>query len=292
MPSLAVDLRDTGGVTPAASTVRLIAIDLDGTLLNSRKQLDPDFPALLDLLRRRGVTVVPASGRQWESIRRVVVPDHDDDGAAELLASLDVIAENGALLARGTHVVATDPVPRSATSQVLDRVAQYNAAGGDAGVVICGRRSAYTNRDDDAFLAVARPYYPLLEVVADLDTVDDDVLKLAVWDPSGAEHGALPALGEIPGARLLSSAKVWVDVMSPTADKGRALGRLQEELGITPEQTMAFGDYPNDLGMLSRAAWSFAMTGAHPEVVAAARSQAPGNDEQGVTRTIREMLGL
>lgn len=279
-------------MTPAASDVRLIAIDLDGTLLDSRKQLDPDFPALLTLLRERGVAVVPASGRQWESIRRVVVPDHDADGAADLLGSLDVIAENGALLARGDDVVATDPVPREATSLVLERVAGYVRGGGDAGVVICGRRSAYTNRDDDAFLSVARPYYPLLEVVPDLDAVDDDVLKLAVWDPSGAEHGVLPALGEIPGARLLASAHVWVDVMSPTADKGRALGRLQEELGVTPAQTMAFGDYPNDLGMLRRAAWSFAMAAAHPEVLAAARNQAPGNDEQGVTRTIREALGL
>jgi len=276
-------------VTP---DIRLVAIDLDGTLLDSDKRLDPDFPAVLRELRRRGVAVVPASGRQWESIRRVVVPDHDTEAGADLLRELDVIAENGALLARGEEVVAIDPTPRGTRATVLDGVARYEAAGGNAGVVVCGRRSAYTHRADEEFLAVARPYYPLLEVVEDLRAVDDDDLKLAVWDPSGAEDGVLPALGTIPGARLLSSARVWVDVMSPTADKGRALGELQDALGIAPEQTMAFGDYPNDIGMLRRAAWSFAMANAHPDTVAVARHRAPGNDERGVTRTIREVLAL
>lgn len=282
---------DTGRVTPTPD-IRLIAIDLDGTLLDSRKILDPTFPTILAALRERGIAVVPASGRQWESIRRVVVPDPEVDDGAEVLRTLDVIAENGALLARGGDVLAIDSIPRSATDAVLDGVARYAHSGGNAGIVICGRHSAYTNRTDEEFLSVARPYYPLLETVEDLRTVDDDVLKIAVWDPSGAEHGVLPAIGEVPGARVIASAKVWVDVMSPTADKGRALGELQEILGVTPEQTMAFGDYPNDLGMLARASWSYAMADAHPAVAAAARHRAPGNDEQGVIRTIREVLAL
>lgn len=285
-------LGETGTVTPApASDIRLIAIDLDGTLLDPDKRLDPDFPVLLAALHARGITVVPASGRQWESIRRTVVPGDSEDDRA-LLRALDVIAENGALLAQGEDVIAIDPIASPALDAALAGTARYEEAGGDIGVVLCGRRSAYTNRTDERFRTATAPYYPLLETVADLRDIDDDVLKIALWEPSGAEHGILPALGDIPQARLVPSARVGLDIMSPTADKGHALGLLQEKLGISPEQTMVFGDYPNDIGMLRRATWSYAMADAHPDAAAAARHRAPGNHEQGVTRTIRDVLGL
>ena len=80
--------------------------------------------------------------------------------------------------------------------------------------------------------------------------------------------------------------------MSPTADKGHALRAVQDTLGITAEQTMAFGDYLNDVGMLDAASFSFAMDNAHPDVRAHARFVAPSNNANGVVRTIRSVLGL
>ena len=80
--------------------------------------------------------------------------------------------------------------------------------------------------------------------------------------------------------------------MSPTADKGHALRAVQDTLGITAEQTMAFGDYLNDVGMLDAAHWCFAMDNAHPDVRAHARFVAPSNNDNGVVRTIRSVLGL
>ena len=282
---------------PSPVDIRLIAIDLDGTLLDSRKRLHPDFPALLTTLTERGIAVVPASGRQHESIRRSIAGHDGEPGAGdEATAALAIIAENGALAARGETVLALDAVPRDAVGTVLAAVADYVASGATAAVVLAGHRSAYMSAAAVAampeFLATARPYYPLLEIVEDLAAVTDDVLKIAVWDPNGSEVGVAAAIGEVPGSRVLVSAKVWVDIMSPTADKGRALTALQDELGIGPEHTMAFGDFPNDLGMLARAHWSYAMADAHPDVVAAARFRAPSNDDDGVAATIREVLGL
>ncbi|PWD50997.1 HAD family hydrolase [Serinibacter arcticus] len=287
------------GAVTATPDIRMIAIDLDGTLLDSRKLLDPAFPAVLAALTERGIAVVPASGRQHESIRLAIAGSEADGTVGtgdEVAATLAIIAENGALAARGGVVVAVDGVPLAAVATVLAAVDRYRAAGGTAAVVLAGRRSAYVSTEAVAtlpdFVATSRPYYPLLEVVEDLHAVEDDVLKIAVWDPHGTETGVAVEIGEVPGARTLISAPVWVDVMSPTADKGRALAALQEEMGIGPEHTMAFGDFPNDLGMLARAEWSYAMAGAHPAVTAAARFVAPSNDEGGVVQTIREVLGL
>jgi hydroxymethylpyrimidine pyrophosphatase-like HAD family hydrolase len=83
-----------------------------------------------------------------------------------------------------------------------------------------------------------------------------------------------------------------VDVTSPTANKGAALRRVQEALGVTPDQTMAFGDFLNDLEMMDAATWSFAMANAHPRLRERARFVAPGNNANGVVRTIRTVLDL
>jgi hydroxymethylpyrimidine pyrophosphatase-like HAD family hydrolase len=160
--------------------------------------------------------------------------------------------------------------------------------------VLCGKRSAYVERPDERFLANVRPYYAQLAVVDDLLAVrDDEVLKVAVYDFGAAETGAGPALAALDGpVRSMVSQEHWVDVMSPTADKGAALEAVQRSLGITRDQTMAFGDYLNDLGMLRAAAWSFAMDNAHPSVRAEARFVAPGNNANGVVRTVVAALAL
>lgn len=272
--------------------IRLVAIDLDGTLLDPAKNLDPDYPAVLAELLERGVAVVPASGRQHESIRRLLqVP-----ALKERYGPGGIIAENGALATWQGEVVSTDPVQPRVVHAVLDAVASYRASGGQVGVVICGRRSAYTDLSADQARTEISPYYPFLETDADLSSAaeQDDVLKLAVWEVAGTERGVARSLlaTQETGARVLLSGVHWVDVMSPTADKGRALASLQARLGISPEQTMAFGDYPNDVGMLRRAQYSYAMAEAHPEAVAVSRYRAPSNAAQGVTRTLREVFNL
>lgn len=155
------------------------------------------------------------------------------------------------------------------------------------GAVVCGKRSAYVERTDAAFLAEVGRYYVRHRVVEDVTAVDDDILKVALFDFGSAEETTAPALAPFTRThQVVVSGEHWVDVMSRTANKGAALRRLQRELGITPAQTMVFGDYLNDLEMLDAADWSFAMAGAHPEVVRRARHLAPSNNDNGVLRTI------
>lgn len=127
----------------------------------------------------------------------------------------------------------------------------------------------------------------------DLLAVDDDVVKVAVYDFDSAAETTAPALERFTAThQVVVSGQHWVDVMSATTHKGAALERVQEALGVTPAQTMAFGDYLNDLELLDRADWSYAMENAHPDVLARARFRAPSNLENGVVRTVCEVLGL
>jgi hydroxymethylpyrimidine pyrophosphatase-like HAD family hydrolase len=88
------------------------------------------------------------------------------------------------------------------------------------------------------------------------------------------------------------SGEHWVDVMNPATNKGAGIRSIQRALGITPAQTMVFGDFLNDLEMMDAADYSFAMHNAHPVLRERARYVAPPNTENGVVRTISSVLGL
>ncbi|OJV81157.1 MAG: HAD family hydrolase [Cellulomonas sp. 73-92] len=268
------------GVTP---DIRLVAVDLDGSLLDDAKRIHPSFWRLLDALDERGILLCPASGRAYPTLRR-------DFGRDDLV----YVAENGAYVMHHGREVSSDTVPWEHAAPVLAAARGYAAGGADVGTVLCGKRGAYVERTDAPFLAQVAPYYAQLAVVDDLLAVrDDEVLKVAVYDFGSAERGVGAALAPLDGpVRVLVSQEHWVDVMSPTADKGTALAAVQRALGVTRGQTMAFGDYLNDLGLLAAAEWSFAMDNAHPAVRAAARFVAPGNNDNGVVRTIVASLGL
>jgi len=78
--------------------------------------------------------------------------------------------------------------------------------------------------------------------------------------------------------------------MPPDINKGVALAAMQHRLSITPDETVVFGDYLNDLEMLDVASNSFAMANAHPEVRVRARYVAPPNSAHGVLRVLAELV--
>jgi Cof subfamily protein (haloacid dehalogenase superfamily) len=268
--------------------IRLIVSDMDGTLLDDARRVPEEFWPVLDALLRAGIVFVPASGRQYQTLRATF---GERDG-------LVFIAENGTNVVRGGTSIALEPVVESIISPIVGWVRTTATAAaaaadarevGDVGVVVCGVRAAYIERSDEAFVANVRPYYAALEVVDDVVAAsrDDTVIKLAIYDFASAERRAGPALRALAlEADVVVSGEHWVDVMRPGVNKGRALIRLQRELGITREQTMAFGDYLNDAEMLDAAAHSYAMANAHPGIRARARHLAPSNAESGVVSSI------
>lgn len=274
-PDVAVpDLGDVGDL-------RLVAVDMDGTLLDDAKRPGAGLPQVLAALETRGIVIAAASGRQYATLAREL----DRPG-------LVYVAENGAWVLRDGTQLSVDGLDPSTAREAIEISRARVAAGADAGHVLCCTGAAYVERLDEAFLDKVRPYYAQLEMVADLDEVDDEVLKVAVYDFAGSAVAA-PAFGELRDrATVVVSGPHWLDVGSPTANKGRALREVQAALGIGPAQTMAFGDYLNDLGMLAVAHWSVAMANGHPDVRAAATYLAPSNNDNGVVRTLAAALGL
>ncbi|MFF9622394.1 Cof-type HAD-IIB family hydrolase [Streptomyces griseosporeus] len=268
----------------ARADIRLVVTDMDGTLLDDAKKAPAGLAQALRLLRERGVLFCPASGRQYATLAR------EFEGVAD---GMVFIAENGTYVVRDGIELSSDPLAAGVAAGIAVAARQLAAGGADVGAVVCGKRSAYIERADEPFLAEVRKYYLNHRVVDDVTAVDDEIIKVALFAFGSAEHTVAPALAPFAAThQVVVSGEHWVDVMNRTANKGAAVRRLQRELGITPAQTMVFGDYLNDLEMLDTAEWSFAMANAHPEVVRRARHLAPSNNDNGVLRTLARVLDL
>jgi len=135
-------------------------------------------------------------------------------------------------------------------------------------------------------------YYARHEVVDDLLTVDDDILKIAVNDFKNMETTVYPIIKEQFGQafQISTSSTIWMDIMSIGINKGAAITKLQQQLDITPEQTMVFGDYLNDYEMMQCAYHTYAMSNAHPDIKETARFMTDSNDDNGVMNAIRKQL--
>jgi len=265
--------------------IKLIAVDMDGTLLDSQKRMPKDIVPVVRALRERGIRFVISSGRQVASLRR-------DMG--ELADELTYIAENGAVIMEGGRRLFVDPMDMRVVRSVLERSRGY--AGMHA--VLC--RPDYAVIEESApeeFRRNVKMYYESTLIVPDLIKACgdfDDVCKMAFYDEGDAERHEYPILDRLFSSELavILSSYSWVDVMKPGTHKGRGMQTLQRLLGLSPDECMAFGDYLNDKEMLEAVTESYAMGNALPEIKAVARYIAPTNDEDGVMRVIKERFSL
>ena len=274
--------------TPLPSDIAKVVADMDGTLLDGDSRIPEGFWPLLARLQRAGIEFVPASGRQIFTLR---------DMFGNAMPTGSFIAENGNLVVARGRTTGVTALPAHAVVQMIDLLAGADLPQGhDVGMVVCGEHGAYTNRKDTPFVDECRKYYHRLAFLDDLHKAvmgphADRILKVAVFDFGDVRVPADTLFAPLRDRyQVVVSGAHWVDIMDAHTDKRRGVVALQEQLGITPAQTMVFGDYLNDLQMLGAGEWSFAMANAYPDLLREARYIAPANTEYGVLRIIDAML--
>lgn len=281
-------------IPPTMPDIRLVVCDMDGTLLDERSQLPEGFWEIHRLLTDNNVVFVPASGRQLATLTHMFQPDDDTQSrSAPTLGPPidDFIAENGNLVVHSGERIWQNVIPTTVAHDVTRLVREGNAKGRNMGVVMCAADGAYVDRDDDPFLIEAQKYYATLSVVDNVDDIDDDFVKFAIYDFEDAESAVSEIFGSLDEAyQPVVSGKHWIDVMDKDVNKGVALRRLQESLGITREQTAVFGDYLNDREMMAEGAYSFAMENAHPIIMQEASYWAPAHTQAGVIQVLRHLF--
>ena len=270
--------------------IRLVAIDLDGTLLNSRQEISRQNREALAAASRRGIELLIATGRRFHSAR-------------SLLDSLDcpvnVVASNGALIASlAGNVWRRNFLPREIARQALDAARDYRPYA-VAIFNIPGQGQVMMQRN-------ASPEGPLRWY---LKTAAESLLQVADLptslpeDPVQVMFGGSPALLEPLESLLRASAinehvhLTWtkyftrdvslLDVMNLGCSKGSALLWWLRREGYDPSEVMAIGDNYNDLEMLQMVGCPVVMGNACPELQGNGWHVTLSNDENGVEAALR-----
>lgn len=259
--------------------VKLVVTDMDGTLLNSQGEVSDQFYSLFEQLKANNIHFVAASGRQYYSIIKKLSPIVED---------ITIVAENGGIARQGAKELLVTQMDNQSILKLITLLRTIK----DSYIVLCGKKSSYIETKNEAFIALFNEYYATYEKVEDLTKVsDDDFIKIAVYHFESSESAIYPSVKHLEDKlQVKVSGQNWLDISHPNANKGYALQLLQNKLGLTPSQTMVFGDYNNDLEMLGLADFSFAMDNAHPNVKKVANYTTKSNDENGVEHILEQLV--
>lgn len=261
--------------------IKLILTDMDGTFLKDGGGFPYGFSEIFTSMRERGIFFCVASGRQYPSLYQFFKPYASDMG---------FVAENGGLVMMKNEKISESVILEDNLLSLL----KLSATIPDIYIVLCGVEQAYTTAENTAVFSHINHYYPALKLVKDFLLVPEPILKIAIYSPNNDISKNYHKFKEFHRLfKVVISGKYWIDISNISVNKGNAIKRLQDLLGITPTQTMAFGDYFNDIEMLKTAEYSFAMKNAQPEVKEIAKFiTKEDNNNNGVINTIKEFLNL
>lgn len=262
--------------------IRLIATDIDGTLV--KESTSKIYPELLDAIRRwtdAGNYFCVASGRQYYSIEHMFEKVSD---------RIIYLAENGAHVRYRDENILVKKMRREHVEGIMKQLRPYY---GQCETVVSTVDGSLLETKNQEFLDFFKKgYRNKYRIVEDVLEEKTDILKIAIY-----QKDSIRDLGEstlIPAwqnqVKTCMAGEEWVDFMDASVDKGNALGIIQQYFGISREETMAFGDNDNDIGLLQAAEESYAVENARESVKAQAKYICPSYKEKGVYQVIEQLM--
>ena len=283
-----------------AEPIRIVALDLDGTLLDSQKRLSDRSRAALAHAAAAGALIVPTTGRFFGMMPPAV---------RDLPFVRYAITINGAQVydrATDTAIV-REEIPLDAAVAIMEILDRHDV------VYDCYRQNwgwmtaalqdkAADYATDDHYLRMIREFRkPVPELKAHLraTAADGDVQKVMLFARRGDAAAAQDELAAIvrevaaafPDVKITSSTANNLEINSAAAHKGRALARFADHLGLSLANCAAFGDGMNDFTMVEAAGLGVAMANAAPEVKRVAKLVTRSNDDDGVARVLEAIFG-
>jgi Cof subfamily protein (haloacid dehalogenase superfamily) len=263
---------------------RLLALDVDGTLLNSHHELTPATAQAVMDMQAQGWQIVLATGRQFSAIQPFV---------DQLSLTAPQITSHGAQITDPqTHeILMLQGIPEAAGRRALQIGAEMGVT-----MIIAGHGKTYTrqyNRDIEYLLTYGDPEPELLEDLAQaLQPPPTHLIALAYQQDdlyaAAYEHFSRELDGQL---NVYRTSPYYVEFLHPQASKGHALRSVCQHLHVPQQQVIAVGDSFNDVSMFAQAGLGVAMGNSHPDVQRQADRVIGGHDADGLAEFLRELLG-
>ena len=276
-----------------STAIRLLAIDIDGTLLDGRFQLSTANGGAVVAAKERGVDVILVTGRRYAMAEPI---------AAQLPITLALITSNGAVVKSSAGV----PLDRQLLSQksavrVLAATRPYRCHA--ALFFDCHGKGQIVTEELDLTHVPVQRYVErnknfLMQVENLEESLREDPIQVFFIGPVGHMRELYDALLDSSDAATVGIARTeyterdlsLVDVMAQGCNKGVALARHARRLGVKPEEIMAIGDNWNDLEMLELAGLPVLMANSNSDLREKGWAVTTGNDEDGVAQAIQRYL--
>ena len=271
-------------------TVKMIATDMDGTLLDGQGQLDsPRLATILDELDKRDIRFVVATGNEIGRMRNLFGP--------ELTRRITFVVANGARIFEGEDKI----VEQNWDSRLVQDVLEYFAGRERDYHLVANLQNGPHTLEGMDFPIVdkimteerAKEFYRQIHFLSDFQELDKEaVIKMSIVVDEEQTSSVTQRINRDFAGRLnaVTSGYGAIDLLPRGIHKGWGLRSLMERWKIEADQIMAFGDSENDLEMLELAGYSFAMENGEEKVKRIAKYIAPSNDEAGVLQVLEQYL--
>ena len=269
--------------------IKIVATDMDGTLLDPRGQLDlPRLEKILDKLDHRGVRFVIATGNEVHRMRQLL--GHLAERVVLVVANGARIFENNELLQAQTW---DDAMVDRALAHFKGRECQdqFVVTAMNGGFVKKG--TVFTELDKFMTPEMIEKLYQRLNFVDEFDSsLFGGVLKMSMVVGEERLDSVLQEVNDLFDGRVraVSSGYGCIDILQDRIHKAWGLVELLKRWNLKPEQIMAFGDSENDIEMLELAGISYAMENAEEAVKRVATKVAPANSQAGVYKVLENWL--
>lgn len=263
--------------------VRLIATDVDGTIIpEGTHELPEKTQKTIKALIDKGIKIVVASGRSYESIMKLFEKYKDD---------LIFVSNNGACVTKNGQTSLCCEIDR----ETVENIIRYVRSVPDSNIMVTTQNCSYTESSNEEFVDwIINGYGIDLHRVDDvINEVNEPVVKIAMFlydvDARFAANEAKRHFGD--SLSIMGAGEHWVDFIRNDVDKGNAVNAIQKQYNISPAKTAAFGDNLNDIGLMLAADYSYSVANGREELKEAA-AYVLEDTEDAVIRKMRELGGI
>ena len=260
--------------------IKLIVTDVDETLVpEGTYDINPEYYDVIRQLTEKGILFAAASGRHDSGVRKLMKPVED---------TVFALSANGTCVTRRGEMLAYWEIAQDLFLKVLEKMRMYHPD-----IILADRpECVYTDTsDEEMFRWIHDGYRVDVRKCPDLAHLVSPILKTAMWvNEDAALYVDRMREQFVNELNIMTAGDHWVDIVAREADKATAVAAIQERYGILPEETIAFGDNGNDIGMLKLAGHSYAVENARDEVKSAADEVIGPMREDAVLKVLKGLL--
>ncbi|MDR2600926.1 MAG: Cof-type HAD-IIB family hydrolase [Spirochaetaceae bacterium] len=263
-----------------SSQIKLIASDMDHTLLTEAGELPPNFNDYVIKLQKFGVHFVIASGRPLCTLYKMF---------SAIKRKIIFIADNGGVISyKGKVIFKSLLNPQDYQSMI-----RFTKEHTDGIPVLCGLETGYMEKKHKSYKNYLNKFYSKIHFVEDFEKLNVQACKFTVYFPnknSGEEYEKTfkPQYNGVFSVTVGDT--IWIDIMNNGIDKGGAMRFLGDYLHLTADQMMAFGDTYNDIEMLQSVKHSYVVKNASQDMRRYANFEADSNENFGVIKILDKLI--